>query len=62
MNRDIPIWKNSNLALLFRGHGLDLNRGDTVPVNTLSAMTDVAKDIEVELIQTSEKDWRLVQR
>lgn len=61
-NRDIPIWKTSNLALLFRGHGLDLNRRDAVPVNTLSAMTDVAKNIDVELIQTSAKDWRLVRR
>ena len=61
-NRDILIWKSSNLALLLHGQGLELSKGDHLPVNTLSEMTDMAKDVKIELIQTSREDWKLVQR
>ena len=61
-NRDILIWKSSNLALLLHGQGLELSKSNHVPVNTLSEMTEMAKDIEIELIETSDRDWKLVQR
>ena len=61
-NRDILIWKSSNLALLLHGQGLELSKSDHMPVNTLSEMSEMAKDIEIELIQTSDEDWKLVQR
>lgn len=61
-NRDILIWKSSNLALLLHGQGLELSKGGHVPVNKLSEMNEMAKDVEIELIQTSDKDWKLVQR
>lgn len=61
-NRDILIWKSSNLALLLHGQGLELRNSDHMPVNTLSEMTEMAKDIDVELIETSNQDWKLVQR
>lgn len=61
-NRDISIWKSSNLALLLHGHGLELSKSDYMNVNTLSEMTEMAKDIEIELVQTSDKGWKLVQR
>ena len=60
--RDILIWKSSNLALVLHGKGLEPSKTDHVPANTLSEMTEMAKDVEVELIQTSEEGWRLVQR
>ena len=61
-NRDILIWKSSNLALLLHGQGLQLSKSGHVPVNTLSEMNEMANDIEIELIQTSDEDWRLAQR
>lgn len=61
-NRDILIWKSNNLALLLHGQGLELSKSDHLPVNTLSEMGEMARDIKVELIQTSDEDWRLVQR
>ena len=61
-NRDIPVWKSNNLALLLNGQGLELSKSDHSPVNTLSEMGEMAKDIKIELIQTSDEDWRLVQR
>ncbi|KAF6222142.1 hypothetical protein HO133_001228 [Letharia lupina] len=61
-NRDILIWKSSNLALLLHGQDLELSNSDRVPVNRLSEMNEMAKDIEIELIQTSDEDWKLVQR
>lgn len=60
--RDILIWKSSNLALLLHGKGLELKQNDHVAVNTLSEMGEMAKDIEIELIQTSDEEWKLVQR
>ena len=60
--RDILVWKSSNLALVLHGQGLELRKMDHVPANTLSEMTKMATDVEVELIQTGEKDWKLVQR
>ena len=61
-NRDILIWKSSNLALLLQGQGLELSKSNHLHVNTLSEMSEMAKDIEIELIQTSDEDWKLVQR
>ena len=61
-HRDVMIWKASNLALLFHGQGLDLTRGSIVRVNRLSRMSKVARDIKIELTQTLERDWKLVQR
>ena len=61
-NRDILIWKSSNLALLLHGQGLQLSKSGHVPVNTLSEMNEMANDIKIELIQTSDEDWRLAQR
>lgn len=48
--RDVLIWKSSNLALLLHGQGLELSRSDDMPVNPLSEMTAMIKDIEIELI------------
>ena len=61
-NRDVLVWKSSNLALLLHGQGLELSKSDHMPVNTLSEMTEMAKDVEIELIQTNDEDWKLVQR
>ena len=60
--RDILVWKANNLALLFHGQGLDLTDPSVVKVNKLSRMGEMAKDIKIELTQTFEKDWKLVQR
>lgn len=60
--RDILVWKASNLALLFHGQDLELTDPSSVKVNKLSRMTAIAKDIKIELMQTAEKDWKLVQR
>ena len=61
-NRDVLVWKSSNLALLLHGQGLELSTSDQTSVNTLSEMTEMAKDVEIELIQTNDEDWKLVQR
>ena len=61
-NRDVLIWKSSNLALLLHGQGLQLSKSGHVPINTLSEMNEMAKDIEIELIKTRDEDWRLAQR
>ena len=59
--RDIVVWKSNNLALLFHGCGLQLNNPDDTPVNKLSHMSEKAKGIRVELMQTSNKAWNFVQ-
>ena len=61
-NRDILVWKSSNLPLLLHGQDLQLSKSGHVPINTLSEMNKIATDIEIELIQTSDEDWRLAQR
>ena len=61
-NRDVLIWKSSSLALLLHGQGLQLSKSDHVPINTLSEMTEMAKDLEIELIQSSDEGWKLAQR
>ena len=58
-NRDILVWKSSNLALLLHGQGLQLSKSG---INTLSEMNEMAKDVEIQLSQTSDEDWRLAQR
>lgn len=57
---DVRVWKSSNLALLFHGQGLELSDG-TIPLNTLSQMTERAQDVKVELIKTETNSWKLVQ-
>ena len=61
-NREILVWKSSNLALLLHGQGLELSKKDHVHAKTLNEMTEMAKDIEIELIQTRDENWKLVQR
>jgi len=60
--RDVAIWKSSNMAMLFHGQALDLEDPNHVPVTTLSKMSEAYKDIEVELVQTDDDGWKLVQR
>lgn len=60
--RDVSIWKSSDMAMLFHGQGLDLGDPDYVPVTTLSEMSDLYKDIKVELVRTDDDGWKLVQR
>jgi len=60
--RDAAIWKSSNLALLFHGKNLVLTKPEHVMVNELTQMAERVKDVEVELVQTDEEDWKLVQR
>lgn len=61
-HREVAIWKSSNLAMLFHGKNLNLEKPDHVMVNTLSQMGERASSIEVELIQIDEQDWKLVQK
>ena len=61
-NRDIAIWKSSNLALLMQGQDLELSKSGQVPVNTVSEINEMAKDIEIELVQTRSGGWNLVQQ
>ena len=61
-NREILVWKSSNLALLLHGQGLELSKKDHVHAKTLKEMTEMAKDIDIELIQTRDENWKLVQR
>jgi len=60
--RDVAIWKSSNMAMLFHGQALGLDDPDRVPVTTLSEMSALYKDIKVDLVQTDDNGWKLVQR
>lgn len=60
-NRDVMIWKSNSLATLFHGRGLKLDPSDHTTLNKLSEMAQKAKNVKVELTQTSEGDWKLVQ-
>lgn len=60
--RDVAIWKSSNMAMLFHGQALGLDDPDYVPVTTLSEMSELYKDIKVNLVQTDDDGWKLVQR
>jgi len=60
--RDVAIWKSSNIVMLFHGQALDMNDPDHVPVTTSSEMSELYKDIKVELVQTDDNGWKLVQR
>ncbi len=60
--RDAVIWRSSNLALLFHGKNLVLTKPEHVMVNEPTQMAERVKDVEVELVQTDEEDWKLVQR
>lgn len=62
-SRKVMVWKSNNVALLF--HGRDLQLQDAlhrIPVNTLSQMSEHAKHVMVDLVQTPGEDWKLVQR
>lgn len=59
-HHEVLVWKSSNLALLFHGQGLALSNSN-VNINNLSQMTGRARDVEVELIETEAKGWKLVQ-
>ena len=61
-HRNILVWKGNNLALLFHGQDLELTNPPLVKVNKLSRMPDIARNVQIELVQTLEKDWKLVQR
>lgn len=60
--RDVSIWKSSNLAMLFHGQGMILDDPNYVPVTTLSEMNERHKDIQIELVQTEDEGWKLMQR
>lgn len=59
--RDVAIWKSSNMIMLFHGHALKLNGSNCVPVTTSSEMSERYKGIRVELVQTDDDGWKLVQ-
>ncbi|MCJ1468708.1 hypothetical protein MMC07_007338 [Pseudocyphellaria aurata] len=60
--REVMIWKSNNVALLFHGRELSLQPASgRTPVNTLSQMSEQAKTIMVDLVQSGE-DWKFVQR
>ena len=61
-HREILVWKGSNLALLFHGRDIDLTNPPLVKVNKLSRMSDIARNVQIKLVQTLDKDWKLVQR
>ncbi|KAL8707193.1 MAG: hypothetical protein Q9220_007742 [cf. Caloplaca sp. 1 TL-2023] len=58
--REILVWKASNLALLFHGRNLDLSSPGKRPVTRLSAMTAKARIMKVKLTKTSNL-WNLAQ-
>lgn len=62
-HRQILVWKSSNLAILFHGRGLVLNGPlQEFQINKISRMSEQAKDIMIQLTQTSNDDWKLMQR
>lgn len=61
-DRNILVWKSSSLALLLHGQGLELSKSAHMPINSVSEMTEMAKDLEIELIQTSDDGWILAKR
>jgi hypothetical protein len=60
--RDVAIWKSSNMAMIFHGQALGLDNPDRLAVKTLSEMSELYKDIKVDLVQTDDDGWKLVQR
>lgn len=60
--RDVAIWKSSNLAMLFHGKTMALEKAKSIAVNKISLMDEMATGIEIELLQTDKQDWKLVQR
>lgn len=60
--RQLLVWKSNNLAILFHGRGLILNGPlKELQANKISHMNEQAEDIMIELTQTSDEDWKLVQ-
>lgn len=60
--RQVLVWKSNNLAILFHGRGLILNGSlQELQINEISRMNEQAKDIMIELTQTLDGDWQLVQ-
>jgi hypothetical protein len=61
--RKVLVWKSNNLAILFHGRGLILNGPlQELRTNRISRMTEQAKAIMMELTQTSDENWNLVQK
>ena len=61
-NRDILVWKSSNLALLFHGQDLKLTDPPTIHVNKASQMTRMAENVKLHLTRNQDDNWRLVQK
>ena len=60
--RDVDIWKSSNIALLFHGKVMGLEKPKEITVEAMSRMGPTAAAIEVELVQTDGRGWMLVQK
>lgn len=61
--REVLVWKSNILAILFHGRSLILNGPlQELRINKISRMNEQAKDIMIELTQTPDEDWKLVQR
>ena len=61
--RQVLVWKSNNLAILFHGRGLVLNGSlQELRINKISRMNEQAKDMMIELTQTPNGDWNLVQQ
>lgn len=60
--RRLLVWKSNNLAILFHGRGLILNGPlQELQINKISRMSAQAKDISIELMQTPDRDWKLIE-
>ena len=57
----ISVWKTSQIALLFHGQRLRLDKIGQVPASTMSTMTDQASKIEASLIHEGDQSWTLEQ-
>ena len=59
--KDAPVWKSSNLALLLHGRSLSFKSSPRGHVGTISRIDEAVADMDVRLLQDSEKTWRLVE-
>ena len=59
--RKVNVWKSSSLALLFHGQQLELSNRGGLPAETLSQMSQSSQNLSVELVQTEDRRWRLIQ-
>ena len=60
--REVPVWKASNIAVLFHGQSMDLKDPRDIAVTELSQMGDQARAINVQLEKNGEGRWELVQK